>query len=89
LEYAVYLNALNPADYATFRFEFLIEGHKIVYEYRKKTHKEILSEYFEINGKILAVIDRNISNEATFYFEGAESLNGRKCRIIYIKICQE
>jgi AAA15 family ATPase/GTPase len=74
LEYAVYLNALNPADYATFRFEFLIEGHKIVYEYRKKTHKEILSEYFEINGKILAVIDRNISNEATFYFEGAESL---------------
>jgi AAA15 family ATPase/GTPase len=35
LEYAVYLNALNPADYATFRFEFLIEGQKIVYEYQK------------------------------------------------------
>lgn len=74
LEYAVYLNALNPADYATFRFEFLIEGHKIVYEYRKKTHKEILSEYFEINGKTLAMIDRRISHEATFYFEGAENL---------------
>lgn len=73
-EYLIYLNALNKTEYATFRYELLINNHTVVYEYRKTTHKTLVYERFSINGKDLALIDRTISDEATIDFEGAENL---------------
>lgn len=75
IQYNFYLNALNPLKEATFKYEFLIRGKKVVYEYKKRDHKLPVYERFCIDDKQLAFIDRQQSNQASIAFEGAESLN--------------
>ncbi|MGF7028866.1 AAA family ATPase [Empedobacter sp. UBA7252] len=72
--YEVYLNAYSKKKYAQFSYEFLIEGAKVEYSYRKLDYYTILTESFSINGKELARIDREKNNTAQFNFKGAETL---------------
>ena len=72
--YEVYLNAYSKKKYAQFSYEFLIEGAKVEYSYRKLDYYTILAESFSINGKELARIDREKNNIAQFNFKGAETL---------------
>lgn len=72
--YHIYQNALNKNKTANFRFEFLINGNKAIYEYQKTDYKTIVSEKFSINGKEYASIDRNNSNVAIINFKGAGNL---------------
>lgn len=74
LEYSNYLNALNDSETAHFQYEFLFNENKVVYEYKKTDNKTIVFERFSIDGKDLAYIDRNMSNDAKVNFKGAESL---------------
>ena len=74
-EYDYYLNALNPSKYATFCYEFLIDSKRIVYKYNKNENKNIVYESFSIEDKLIAEIDRKISNKAKINLKGAESLN--------------
>jgi AAA15 family ATPase/GTPase len=73
-EYSIYLNAINKSETAHFKYEFLFDTNKVVYEYKKTNYKTIVSEKFSINGNELAYIDRSISNDAKVNFKGAESL---------------
>jgi AAA15 family ATPase/GTPase len=73
-QYSSYLNALNKSDTATFKYEFLFDTTKVVYEYRKTDSKSIISEELSINGKKLAYINRDINNTAVVRFKGAENL---------------
>ncbi|MCK5537205.1 MAG: ATP-binding protein [Bacteroidales bacterium] len=74
LKYSYYLNALNATETASFHYEFIFNGCKIIYKYQKKNHQTMVSESFSINGKELAYIDRDKSDEANVYFKGTESL---------------
>ncbi len=73
-EYSIYLNALNDSEYAKFRYEFLLDSHKVVYEYRKKDFKTIVSEIFMVDDNILASINRLENNDATVRLKGTENL---------------
>lgn len=73
-EYSIYLNALSSSLTASFKYEFLFDSNKVVYEYKKTNNKTIISEKFSINGKELAFIDRSISDDSKVNFKGAESL---------------
>jgi AAA15 family ATPase/GTPase len=72
--YSFFLNATSSFPTASFSYEFSFDSCKIVYNYSKTDHQTIVSENFSINGKELASIDRNISDNATIYFKGAENL---------------
>jgi len=73
-EYAIYLNALNKSTIAHFQYEFIFDSHKVVYEYKKTSSKTILYEKFSINGRAIAFIDREKSDEAIVDLKGAENL---------------
>lgn len=73
--YSSYLNALNGSSFATFRFEFKFGPDKVSYEYIKEDIKTTILERFEINGTLMAQIDRKTSNKAVINFIGAETLN--------------
>ena len=73
-QYSSYLNALNKSETAKFRYEFLIDSNKIVYEYTKFNYRIIVSEKLSINGIELASIDREVSNRAIINIKGAENL---------------
>jgi AAA15 family ATPase/GTPase len=72
--YSNYLNALNISESATFKYEFLINNNKVIYEYEKTNVKTIVFEKFTINDKVLATIDRRLSDEAIINFKGTENL---------------
>ncbi len=72
--YEQYTNAINDSVLASFKYEFLFDGNIVNYEYEKISTKAIVAERILINGKELAKIDRQISNEATINFKGAETL---------------
>ncbi len=72
--YTNYLNAYSELSEATFHYEFVFEGNKVIYEYKKTNFKTIVTENFFVNGVELASIDRRKNDEATFQFEGTESL---------------
>lgn len=74
IEYSNYLNALNKSETANFRYEFLFDSNKVVYEYKKTDNKTIVFEKFSINNNDVAYIDRSISNDAKISFKGAENL---------------
>lgn len=73
-QYSHYLNALNDSDSASFYYEFSFKNNVVIYKYKKTDHKTIVSESFNINGKELAFIDRNVNFEAKIFFDGAENL---------------
>ncbi|WP_196888169.1 AAA family ATPase [Aureivirga sp. CE67] len=76
-EYSYYTNAFNNSDVASFEYEFNINSKKILYKYQKSSNKIIISEEFYIDGEILAKINRNESDLATFNFKGTETLNNK------------
>lgn len=73
-EYGVYFNAESESVTVNFCYEFLLNGNKVIYEYQKSSYKSIISEKFTINDKVVALIDRSISNEAKIHFVGTENL---------------
>lgn len=73
-KYSFYLNAFNSSNWASFHYEFIFNSCKVIYKYKKADLKTIISESFSINGKELAYIDRNTSDEAQVFFKGAENL---------------
>lgn len=72
--YSFYLNAYNQKGFASFKYEFLINSKKVVYEYHKEDHKTIISEKFSIDDCVLASFDREKDVEASFNFKGSENL---------------
>lgn len=74
-EYDFYLNAYSRTKTATFSYEFLIDSTVVTYEYEKEDREAIISESFSIGGELLAHIDRNKEETATFNLKGTESLN--------------
>ena len=72
--YTNYLNALNKTNEATFEYEFVFDGNDVIYKYAKVGLRTIISESFYINGKLLASIDRAVSEKAEINFKGAETL---------------
>ena len=73
--YKNYLNAGCNTDHATFYFEFLINSKIVSYEYKKTNYETLIYERFCIDEVEFAVFDREKSTEATFNFEGTETLN--------------
>lgn len=69
-----YLNANNPSDIASFEYEFHFYGNIVIYTYEKTDVRSVVSEELHINNKMLASIDRRISNEAEINIAGAETL---------------
>jgi len=89
-QYENYLNGFNDSLTAEFQYEFLIDSHVVSYNYLKNDFSTIASEKFTINGKVLAEIDRRITDEAVIRFKGAETLhrnltNGNLSLLKYIK----
>ncbi|MBD3724737.1 MAG: ATP-binding protein [Flavobacteriaceae bacterium] len=74
-EYSFYLNALNDSNFATFKYEFLIDSKKVNYEYKKSDNNTILFESFKIEDVLIAEINREVNNKAFINLKGAESLN--------------
>ncbi|MCC7455182.1 MAG: ATP-binding protein, partial [Crocinitomix sp.] len=73
--YVPYLNATSQHDLARFHYEFSFGANTVIYDYEKSDVRTTQSESLEINGKLLAKIDRKVSNQATIKFKGAETLN--------------
>jgi len=77
-EYKPYLNAfngLNNTSYtASFYYEFHFGEDIVIYKYEKTSVIKVVTESLLINGKELARIDRQISNEAIIKIKGAETL---------------
>lgn len=73
-EYDFFLNAESKESLANFRYEFIFDAIPVVYEYKKKEHKSIISEVLYIDGKVLASINRTENNIATIELKGAENL---------------
>jgi SMC domain protein len=73
--YSNYINAYSESACAEFYYEFIINGQKVTYTYRKSNHKTIIYEAFWIDDAFLATIDREKSNTAVINFEGAATLN--------------
>jgi len=69
-----YINANSKDGIATFRFEFLFNKIKMIYEYGKKDIETLVYEKISINEKEYAAIDRRKSNRAEFFAAGTESL---------------
>lgn len=72
--YKNYLNAVCDAEYAHFRYEFLINSKIVFYEYKKKDYKKIVYERFQIDNKEFVVFDRKNNTNAVILFKGAETL---------------
>ena len=89
-QYQNYLNGFSDSQTADFQYEFLIDSHIINYNYQKNNFSTIASEKFSIDGKVLAEIDRRVTDEAVIRFKGAETLhrnltNGNLSLLKYIK----
>lgn len=72
--YENYLNAEAIEDHAHFEYEFLINGHRLLYQYDKDDYTSLRNEYFYIDDKRL--ISRESINGGKFecHLEGTESL---------------
>lgn len=76
LKYNNYLNAKSNCEYAFFKFEFLIDGTSVIYEYKKKDYNTIISEELIIDKKQIVYFDRRNGNDQfTTNFRGTETLN--------------
>ncbi len=71
----VYLNAINKSKTAYFKYEFLFNKDVVIYQYEKSDVRTVVSETLVINNKVLAKIDKRISNNAEINIAGAETLN--------------
>jgi AAA15 family ATPase/GTPase len=71
--YTNYLNANNESKEAKFKYEFIFNSKKIIYEYRKTNSEEIIFEKFLIDGEVLAYVNKT-ENEVIVKFKGAENL---------------
>lgn len=77
--YSYYLNADSDVPYASFLYEFMINGHKVRYEYRKSDYKTLLFEYLTIDELEIITFDRSNGNTVfELNLSGTEYLN---CRI--------
>lgn len=72
--YSFFLNANSNSKTAEFNYEFLFGKNVVNYSYKKIDHQTVVEEKFLINNKVLASIDRNISDKAEINFKGAETL---------------
>lgn len=72
---ATYLNASNGSDTAKFEFEFQFDNDIVIYNYEKTDIKTAVLEELTINGKVVAKINKKISNSSLIELVGAETLN--------------
>ncbi len=76
IPYRHYINAYTESPYADFSYEFLINGKKITYSYRKEDYRTLVSESFWINDELLIDFDRSNQNSSfTVRLKGTENLN--------------
>lgn len=72
--YAAYINANNKSGVATFKHHYRFGDSDVVYSYSKKGFKELVSEELNIDGVLVAKIDRNVSGDAYINLPGTEHL---------------
>ena len=77
--YRYYLNADSDLNYASFFYEFVLDGHLVRYDYRKSDYKTLLYESLTIDSHNIITFDRSNGN-IVFQVDlvGTEYLN---CRI--------
>jgi len=73
--YLNYLNANSNEKIATFKFTFKFDENIVEYIYSKTDYKMLKSEKLTINGKIFALINKEINNIFETSAKGAETLN--------------
>ena len=73
--YINYLNADNSNFLAAFSYKFKFGEDTVLYTYKKAQNRALVSENLQINGKIVAEIDRRESSKARIALEGTETLN--------------
>lgn len=73
--YNNYLNAYNNQKVASFEYEFKFDDDTVNYSYTKKDNMTLIYEELKINSNQVAVINREISNEAIINLKGTEFLN--------------
>jgi AAA15 family ATPase/GTPase len=70
-----YLNAYSSSRTAKFEYEFIFGKDIVSYVYEKNNLRSTVFESLEINTKLLAKIDRRVSNTAIINILGTETLN--------------
>ena len=74
--YLNYKNRISTQPFVTFEYRFVFHGKEVVYLYKKIDSKQIISESFTIDGKVLIDYDRTKDREDIFIaFKGAENTN--------------
>lgn len=74
--YQHYTNAANPSKEVNFKYEFLIGGKTVIYEYCKTDYKTLVSEILWIDGRQVIKFDRRGGNEnLEVALDGAGGLN--------------
>jgi AAA15 family ATPase/GTPase len=73
--YRNYLNAYGDSSVAEFRYEFLINGKSVKYEYRKIDYKTLVYERLSIDDIDYVLFDRSLGDQFSVNFTGAETLN--------------
>ena len=74
--YLNYKNRISTQTFVTFEYRFVFHGKEVVYLYKKIDSKQIISESFAIDGKVLIDYDRTKDREDIFIaFKGAENTN--------------
>ena len=69
-----YLNLESKNDYAEFSYLFKFDEHYLKYTYRKKSLKEILFEEIQIDGEVVASINKVKSGTMYCSLSGADTL---------------
>jgi len=69
-----YLNLESKNDYAEFSYLFKFDEHYLKYTYRKKSLKEILFEEIQIDGEVIASINKVKSGIMYCSLSGADTL---------------
>lgn len=69
-----YLNGAKGVSVAEFKFEFLIDGANILYEYGKRSRQQMVYEHLTIGNQTVLSIDRRLSTQARIHLQGAETL---------------
>lgn len=76
VNYANYLNLSRDCKFASFSYEFLIDGKNIEYSYKKRNLSSFLAEKLVIDGKTVIEYDRTLDNSnLAINFKGTESLS--------------
>lgn len=71
--YENYLYAGKKCTLAKFKYHLKLKNGEVLYEYGKESFEKIIFEKIEINGKLFASIDRNISSSIEINAKGAEN----------------